>query len=1055
MWIVNIALRRPLTFIVAAILILLATPFVLLRMPTDIFPEIDIPVVSIIWSYNGLDATDMAQRIVTVSERSLTTTVNDIDHIESSSLAGVGVIKLYLRPGASVPMAVAQAVANVQQTLRVLPPGITAPLVIKYSASSVPIIQLGLSSDTLSEQQLNDLGMNFLRPQLVTIPGTAVPYPYGGKSRVIAVDLDTQALLAKGMTPTDVVNAVTAQNLILPSGTAKLGATEYQVDVNGAPEAISELNAIPVSTKNGSTTYLSEVAHVRDGFSPQTNVVRQDGHRGVLQPILKNGGSSTLQIVSDLRKMLPLAAASLPKDLRITPLFDQSVFVKSAITGVIREAAIAAALTAAMILMFLGSWRSTVIIAVSIPLSILSSIIMLSICGQTINLMTLGGLALAVGILVDDATVTIENIERHLHLGTPLEDAILTGAGEIAVPALVSTLCICIVFVPMFFLSGVAKFLFVPLAEAVVFAMIASYVLSRTLVPTLVKYLMANVSHHAANPTPNLFHRVQGRFEAGFERLRAGYVEVLEVVLSNRTLFVSIFLGICIASCGLFLTLGRDFFPSVDSGQIRLHMRGPTGMRIEETARLADEVEGTIRQVIPAGDLDTILDNIGLPVSGINLAYSNGGTIGNSDAEILIALKEGKHGNTRDYVRTLRTELAKKYPGAEFFFQPADMVTQILNFGSPAAIDVQFAGNDPEKLRSIANNLSYQMRKIPGAVDVHVYQLDNNPGLGLRMNRTEIQQVGLNATDVAENMLDSLSGSFQTSPSFWLSKNGVVYNVAVQSPQYRINTLDDLLRTPVAHVGSGYPSQLLGNLVQVKPEIQPAVVTHYNIMPTVDIYADVDGRDLGSVSGQIQTLIKQVQPTLPRGARVTLRGQVQTMNSSFLALGVGLVMAILLVYLLIVINFQTWVDAFIIITALPAALAGIAWMLFFTETTLSVPALMGAIMTMGVATANSILLVSFARERMAAGCDALTAAYEAGATRIRPVLMTALAMIIGMIPMALGMGDGGEQNAPLGRAVIGGLLFATFSTLLFVPSVFALLHRKRPQHIAEAPALGE
>ena len=1055
MWIVNIALRRPLTFIVAAILILLATPFVLLRMPTDIFPEIDIPVVSIIWSYNGLDATDMAQRIVTVSERSLTTTVNDIDHIESSSLAGVGVIKLYLRPGASVPMAVAQAVANVQQTLRVLPPGITAPLVIKYSASSVPIIQLGLSSDTLSEQQLNDLGMNFLRPQLVTIPGTAVPYPYGGKSRVIAVDLDTQALLAKGMTPTDVVNAVTAQNLILPSGTAKLGATEYQVDVNGAPEAISELNAIPISTKNGSTTYLSEVAHVRDGFSPQTNVVRQDGHRGVLQPILKNGGSSTLQIVSDLRKMLPLAAASLPKDLRITPLFDQSVFVKSAITGVIREAAIAAALTAAMILMFLGSWRSTVIIAVSIPLSILSSIIMLSICGQTINLMTLGGLALAVGILVDDATVTIENIERHLHLGTPLEDAILTGAGEIAVPALVSTLCICIVFVPMFFLSGVAKFLFVPLAEAVVFAMIASYVLSRTLVPTLVKYLMANVSHHAANPTPNLFHRVQGRFEAGFERLRAGYVEVLEVVLSNRTLFVSIFLGICIASCGLFLTLGRDFFPSVDSGQIRLHMRGPTGMRIEETARLADEVEGTIRQVIPAGDLDTILDNIGLPVSGINLAYSNGGTIGNSDAEILIALKEGKHGNTRDYVRTLRTELAKKYPGAEFFFQPADMVTQILNFGSPAAIDVQFAGNDPEKLRSIANNLSYQMRKIPGAVDVHVYQLDNNPGLGLRMNRTEIQQVGLNATDVAENMLDSLSGSFQTSPSFWLSKNGVVYNVAVQSPQYRINTLDDLLRTPVAHVGSGYPSQLLGNLVQVKPEIQPAVVTHYNIMPTVDIYADVDGRDLGSVSGQIQTLIKQVQPTLPRGARVTLRGQVQTMNSSFLALGVGLVMAILLVYLLIVINFQTWVDAFIIITALPAALAGIAWMLFFTETTLSVPALMGAIMTMGVATANSILLVSFARERMAAGCDALTAAYEAGATRIRPVLMTALAMIIGMIPMALGMGDGGEQNAPLGRAVIGGLLFATFSTLLFVPSVFALLHRKRPQHIAEAPALGE
>jgi multidrug efflux pump subunit AcrB len=753
--------------------------------------------------------------------------------------------------------------------------------------------------------------------------------------------------------------------------------------------------------------------------------------------------------------MLPLAAASLLKDLRITPLFDQSVFVKSAIAGVIREAGIAAALTAAMILLFLGSWRSTVIIAVSIPLSILSSIIMLSVCGETINLMTLGGLALAVGILVDDATVTIENIERHLHLGTPLEEAILTGAGEIAVPALVSTLCICIVFVPMFFLSGVAKFLFVPLAESVVFAMMASYVLSRTLVPTLVKFLMANVSHHEVNSSPNLFHRVQGRFEAGFERLRAGYVAVLQAVLARRSLFVTIFLGACIASCGLFLTLGRDFFPSVDSGQIRLHMRGPTGMRIEETAKLADEVEGTIRQVIPASDLDTILHNIGLPVSGINLAYSNGGTIGNSDAEVLIALKEDKHGNTRDYVRTLRTELARKYPGAEFFFQPADMVTQILNFGSPAAIDVQFASNDPVKLRSIANNLYYQMRKIPGAVDVHVYQLDNNPGIDLRMNRTQIQQVGLNATDVAENMLDSLSGSFQTSPSFWLSKNGVVYNVAVQSPQYRINTLDDLLRTPVSHVGSGYPTQLLANLVQVKLEIQPAVVTHYNIMPTVDIYADVDGRDLGSVSGQIQKLINQVQPTLPRGARVTLRGQVQTMNSSFLALGVGLVMAILLVYLLIVVNFQTWVDAFIIITALAAALAGIAWMLFFTETTLSVPALMGAIMTMGVATANSILLVSFARERLAAGCDALTAAYEAGATRIRPVMMTALAMIIGMIPMALGMGDGGEQNAPLGRAVIGGLLFATFSTLLFVPSVFALLHRKRSQHNAEAPALGE
>ncbi|WP_144161739.1 efflux RND transporter permease subunit [Paraburkholderia sp. BCC1885] len=1056
MWIVNIALRRPLTFIVAAILILLATPFVLLKMPTDIFPDIDIPVVSIIWSYNGLNANDMAQRIVTVSERSLTTTVNDIDHIESQSLAGVGVIKLYLRPNASVPMAVAQAVANVQQTLRSLPPGTTAPLVIKYSASSVPIIQLGLSSDTLSEQQLNDLGMNFLRPQLVTIPGSAVPYPYGGKSRVIAVDLDTQALLAKNMTPADVVNAVNAQNLILPSGTAKFGPTEFQVNTNGAPEAVSELNDIPVRTKSGSTTYLSEVAHVRDGFSPQTNVVRQDGRRGVLQPILKNGsGASTLQIVSDLKSMLPQAAASLPKDLRITPLFDQSVFVKSAISGVIREAVIAAALTAMMILMFLGSWRSTVIIAVSIPLSILSSIIMLSVCGQTINLMTLGGLALAVGILVDDATVTIENIERHLHLGTPLEEAILTGAGEIAVPALVSTLCICIVFVPMFFLSGVARFLFVPLAEAVVFAMVASYILSRTLVPTLVKYLMAGNTHSHTETNDNLFHRIQRRFESGFESLRSGYVGVLEAVLANRRVFVTIFLGLCVLSCALFLTLGRDFFPGVDSGQIRLHMRGPTGMRIEETAKLADQVEGTIRDVVPAGDLQTILDNIGLPVSGINLAYSNGGTIGNSDAEILVALKTDHKGRTNDYIRKLRAELPKLYPGAEFFFQPADMVTQILNFGSPAAIDVQLAGNDTAKLRTIADQLAYKMKRIPGAVDVHVYQLDNNPGINLRMDRTGIQQVGLNAADVAGNMLYSLSGSFQTSPAFWLSKNGVVYNVAVQSPQYRINTLDDLMRTPVSHAGSGYPEQLLGNLVNVTPSIEPAVVSHYNITPTVDIYADVDGRDLGSVSAAIGKLVKAAQPGLPRGARVTLRGQVQTMNSSFVAVGVGLVMAIVLVYLLIVVNFQTWVDAFVIITALPAALAGIAWMLFFTETSLSVPALMGAIMTMGVATANSILLVSFARERMAAGCDALAAAYEAGATRIRPVLMTALAMIIGMIPMALGLGDGGEQNAPLGRAVIGGLLFATFSTLLFVPSVFALLNGKRKPNSAVTPATGE
>jgi len=1039
MWIVEVALRRPYTFIVMALLVLLSTPFVLLNTPTDIFPEINIPVVSIIWNYNGLSAQEMGQRITSVNERVLTTTVNDIEHIESQSLAGVAVIKVFFQPNANISTAIAQVVSVEQAQLRQLPPGITPPLIIKYSASSIPVIQLGLSSPTLAENELFDTAVNILRPQLVTIPGAAIPYPYGGKSRVISVDLETTSMLSLGLTPTDIVNAINAQNLILPSGTAKIGTAEYSINMNGSPESIASLNNIPVRTVNGTTTYLHQVAHVRDGFSPQTNIARQDGQRGVLLSILKNGGSSTLQIVEDLKNILPRVSQTLPKDLKIAPLFDQSLFVKAAIKGVIHEALIAACLTAAMILLFLGNWRSTCIITVSIPLSILTSIIMLHMLGETINIMTLGGLALAVGILVDDATVTIENIERHLHLGSDLHKAILDGAGEIAVPAFVSTLCICIVFVPMFFLTGVARFLFVPLAEAVVFAMLASYVLSRTLVPTLVMLLMKR-SHNDIDAKPSLLQRVYRRFDTLFESMRGGYIIILSSALTHRRLFASFFLGFCILSCGLFFALGRDFFPSVDTGQIRLHMRAPTGTRIEETARLADQVDTAIRQMIPANELGTILDNLGLPYSGINLSYSNAGTIGTLDGEILISLREERR-PAREYIDRLRAELPKRFPGVEFFFQPADIVTQILNFGLPAAIDVQFSGSNIQANNVLANKLLKQIRKIPGAVDAHVQQKFDQPALSMQIDRTRVQQLGMNAVNVAQNTLISLAGSFQTAPAFWMNPtNGIVYNIAVQTPQYWNDSVQALLRTPVS--GSGGATQLLGNLVQVKPERQLAVVSRYNLQPAIDIYVSVQGRDLGSVAEDVKRLVDQIRPELPRGTQVTLRGQVQTMQSSFIGLGIGLVMAIVLVYLLIVINFQSWLDALIIITALPAALAGIAWMLFITETTLSVPALTGAIMTMGVATANSILIVSFARQLLHEGVPPLSAALEAGSTRIRPVLMTALAMMIGMMPMALGIGEGAEQNAPLGRAVIGGLLFATVSTLFFVPIVFAGVHRR-------------
>ncbi|KWI04633.1 efflux RND transporter permease subunit [Burkholderia ubonensis] len=1043
MWIVNLALRRPYTFIVMAIMIVLATPLALMRTPVDVLPSIDIPVISVIWNYNGLSAKEMTNRITAVHERVLTTTVNNIQHVESTTLPGTAVVKVFLQPGANVQTAIAQTVSSAQAIVRQMPQGATPPLVITYSASSIPVIQLGLSSKTLSEQSLADIALNFLRPQLITIPGAQVPFPYGGRTRVVAVDIDSKALMSKGLTPADVVNAVNAQNLVLPTGTAKMGQTEYRVDTNASADTIADISHIPLQTVNGATTYLGEVAAVRDGFSPQTNVVRQNGQRGVLVSILKSGDASTLKVVSDLKALLPKVVPTLPEGLTITPLFDQSVFVDAAVQGVIHEALIAAVLTAMMILLFLGNWRSTLIIAISIPLSIFTSLIALAALGETINLMTLGGLALAVGILVDDATVTIENIERHLHLGTGLHDAILEGAGEIAVPAFVSTLCICIVFVPMFFLTGVARYLFVPLAEAVVFAMLASYVLSRTLVPTMAMLLFRpQEASTGPDRSTSRFARIHHRFNHAFERLRASYIVLLSMLLVRRRFYAMCFLGFCVLSTGLVLALGRDFFPNADSGNIRLHMRAPTGYRIEETARLADQVERVVREVVPPDELGAIVDNLGQPISGINLSYSNAGTIGSLDGEILIALKPG-HAPTQRYVETLRARLPERFPGAEFFFQPSDIITQILNFGQPAAIDVQVLGNDLASNMAIASRLMKKVRQIPGAVDAHVLQRNDQPTLVADMDRTRMQQLNLSAQNVAQNMLISLSGSAQTTPSFWVNpKTGVQYPLAIQTPQYDVGSVGDLLGTPVSAGRTGAPLQLLGNLVQVRTASEPAVITHFNIRPAIDLYVSVEGRDLGSVASEIDRIVSDARATLPRGTALTMRGQIETMRTSYLGLGAGVAMAIVLVYLLIVVNFQSWLDPLIIISAMPAALAGIAWMLFITGTHLSVPALTGAVMTVGVATANSILVVSFARQRLAAGAPPLTAALEAGATRIRPVLMTALAMIIGMVPMALGLGEGAEQNAPLGRAVIGGLLFATVSTLLFVPLVFAGVHAR-------------
>jgi len=1039
MWIVALALRRPYTFVVMALLILILMPVVLLRTPTDIFPDIDIPVISVVWSYQGLSPKDMADRIVGQTERGLTTLVDNIEHIESQSLNGTAVVKIYFHPTANIQTALAQVTAISQTALRFLPAGATPPLIIQYSASSVPILQVGMNSKTEPEQTLNDYALNFVRTQLITVEGAAVPFPYGGKFRLVSVDLDTAALQATHLTPVDVVNAISAQNLILPSGTAKIGTLEHQVELNASPQSIAELNDLPIKTVNGTTIYMRDVAHVRDGYQPQTNIVRQDGVRGTLLSVMKNGHASTIDIVKNIRALLPQVAQTLPEDVKLTPLFDQSLFVRAAIQGVLKEALTAACLTAAMILLFLGNWRSTLIIAISIPLSILTSIILLSALGETFNIMTLGGLALAVGVLVDDATVELENIERNLGMKKELKQAILDGAQQIAVPAFVSTLAICIVFVPMFFLTGVARYLFVPLAEAVVFAMLASYLLSRTLVPTMVLYLLRGHEEDSHRPPSNIFGRVQAAFERWFARLRESYRHTLETVMHHRAAFVTVFLAFCFLSVGLVLILGRDFFPNVDAGQFRLHVRGRAGLRIEETARLVDQVEQQIRQELPRQEVNTVLDNIGLPYSSINLSYSNAGTIGTSDAEILVSLNPG-HRPTERYVHRLREELPKDFPGVEFFFQPADIVSQILNFGQPSPIDIQLSGQNYAQNYAIAQRIANRLRHVPGAVDVHVQQLMSNPMLHLDVDRVRAQQVGLSERDVAQNLLVSLSSSFQTSPTFWVNpKNGVEYSVAVMSPQYRIDSLQALMNTPINGAGTASP-QVLANLATVSPTTTPAVVTNYNIAPTVDVFASVDGRDLGGVADDTADLLKPFQDQLPRGTQMHVRGQIETMASSYSGLEIGLFMSIVLVYLLIVVNFQSWLDPFIIITALPGALAGILWILFLTHTTLSVPALTGAVMCMGVATSNSILMISFARERMAEGAGATEAAVAAGYTRMRPVIMTALAMIIGMVPMALGMGEGGEQNAPLGRAVIGGLAVATVATLFFVPVVFSIFH---------------
>lgn len=1075
MWIVRLALKRPYTFVVLSILLLILGPLAILDTPVDIFPNINIPVVSVIWNYAGLSPQEMANRIVSPTERAMTTTVNGIDHLESTSLNGVAVVKVFFQPRVQIATAVAQVTAISQTELRLLPPGTTPPLIIQYSASSVPILQLGLSGQGLSEQQLYDFGVNFIRTRLATIEGASIPFPYGGKQRQVQVDISLQALQSKGLSPADVVNAISAQNLILPSGTAKIGAYEYEIDTNSAPTTIKALNDLPIRQINGAMVYIHDVAHVRDGYPPQTNIVHVNGQRASLLTVQKTGSSSTLDIIRSIRDRLPSISSSLPPQLRITPLSDQSVFVRGAIDGVVREAIIAACLTGIMILLFLGSWRSTLIIAVSIPLSILTSIIVFSAIGETINIMTLGGLALAVGILVDDATVEIENVNRNLEAGMETEQAILEGAAQIAVPAFVSTIAICIVFVPMFFLSGVAKYLFVPLAEAVVFAMLASYFLSRTIVPTMAKYLLKPHSDEAVQQrlqSRNLLVRIQLAFERRFERLRSGYGRVLELCLTYSTTFIVLFFVLTLGSAVLlFPWLGQDFFPTVDSGQFLLHVRAPTGTRIEDTAALCDRVEQEIRREVPRGELVTIIDNIGLPYSGLNLSYSTSAPVGPADADITVSLTKDHH-PTEAYVEKLKANLSQQFPGTSFYTLPVDMVTQILNFGLPAPLDIQVIGQNMTMNRKFAEALLQDLKHVPGATDLRIQQPFNYPRFFIDVDRSKAQDIGLVQRDVAGSLLVALSGSFQTAPTFWLDpQSGVSYAIAVQSPQYNMDKLQDIKNIPLTSGSSSSgnssgpavqdyrvngstpgasfqtiakPVQVLGGLASFTRGQELATVSHYDIQPVIDIFGNFARTDLHSVDVGMEKIIERHRKDLPRGSEIVVKGQVQTMATSYKGLLFGLIFSILLVYLLIVVNFQSWLDPFIIIAALPAAISGIVWFLFVTKTHLSVPALTGAIMCMGVATANSILVVSFAKEQLdAVANDAREAALVAGFTRFRPVVMTALAMMIGMVPMALGLGDGGEQNAPLGRAVIGGLLFATAATLLFVPTFFSVMHGRR------------
>jgi multidrug efflux pump subunit AcrB len=1059
--IVRIALSRPYTFVVAALLIFLVGTLAALRMPVDIFPGINIPIIGVAWQYQGLPPDQMAGRIVTPFERALTTTVNDIEHIEANSYTTFGIVKIFFHPSVNIATANAQVTAISQTLLKQLPPGATPPFILNYNASTVPIIQLALSGKGLTEQNLADLGTNFVRTRLVTVQGAGIPAPFGGKTPQVMYDLDTAAMQSRGLTGNDIANALAAQNLLTPAGTEKIGDYEYTVNLNSAPSKISDLGDLPIKSVGGAMVYMHDVAHVHNGNQVQTNIVHVDGSRSVLLSVFKNGATSTLDIVSGIKKMLLLIKPSLPDALEVKPISDQSVFVRASIQGVIREGVIAAALTSLMILLFLGSWRSTLIVTTSIPLSILGAIGTLSAVGETLNIMTLGGLALAVGILVDEATVTIESINYHLEQGKAVEAAIMDGASQIVVPAFVSLLCICIVFIPMFFLQGVARFLFVPMAESVMFAMVFSFLLSRTLVPTMAKYLLhmhvERVDEHAhpSGPPPsnNPLVRFQRRFEAGFTRLRAGYHDLLALAIAHRGIFVGGFLAFIAASFLLTPFLGRNFFPQVDAGQIMLHVRAPVGMRIEETAARFADVEKAIRQLIPPTEVAAVADNIGTYFSSINTIYNNTGTIGESDGDIQISLTEG-HAPTADYVARLRDELPRRFPGLTFSFLPADIVSQILNFGAPAPIDLQIRGNDLNADFAYADKLLAQVRHVTGVADARIQQSAALPTFEVNIDRTRAQYTGVTAADVTDSLVVNLASSSQVAPTYWLNeKNGVTYPIALQTPQYQIDTLPALQNLPINATGA--PTTVLGGIADIRRGHANAVVSQYDISSMVEIYATTQGRDLGAVAADIRDIVARNDKDKPKGSIVALVGQSETMHGAYSGLLFGLLGAIVLVYFVIVINFQSWSDPFIVITALPAALAGIVWMLFGTQTTLSVPALTGAIMCMGVATANSVLVISFAREKLIEFGDATQAALEAGFVRLRPVMMTALAMVIGMLPMSLGLGEGGEQNAPLGRAVIGGLLFATVSTLFFVPVVFSILHRHHGAKPVPDPGLGE